>query len=100
MARTRLLWVALLWILVLFGTLAIIQNRLSDAGGSLEKKLTDSKLNREVEILFGLPHFLFHVQLYVLFSRGWLSSSTKLVMSDTFDIFNSSLAVVNNSCDD
>ncbi|KAK4773419.1 hypothetical protein SAY87_028438 [Trapa incisa] len=38
-ARARLLSTAVVWILVLFGTIAIIQNRLSDAGSSSERKI-------------------------------------------------------------
>ncbi|XVF24132.1 hypothetical protein REPUB_Repub13aG0100900 [Reevesia pubescens] len=41
--KTRLVSVALLWILVLFGTLALIQNQLSDAG------VSEPKLNQVVE---------------------------------------------------
>ncbi|KAK6227804.1 Cyclophilin-type peptidyl-prolyl cis-trans isomerase domain - like 8 [Theobroma cacao] len=41
--KTRVVSVAVLWILVLFGTLALIQNRLSDAG------ISEPKLNQVVE---------------------------------------------------
>ncbi|XVE52501.1 hypothetical protein DITRI_Ditri02bG0127000 [Diplodiscus trichospermus] len=41
--KTRLVSVAVLWILVLFGTLAFIQNRLSDAG------VSEPKLSQVVE---------------------------------------------------
>ncbi|KAJ6772622.1 PEPTIDYL-PROLYL CIS-TRANS ISOMERASE CYP21-2 [Salix koriyanagi] len=41
MSTTRLVSIALLWILVLFGTLAFIQNRLSDAAVSSDPKLVN-----------------------------------------------------------
>lgn len=44
-ARSRLISTALLWILVLFATLAIIQNRLSDAGAPLGRKFGDGVAN-------------------------------------------------------
>ncbi|KAL2558128.1 Peptidyl-prolyl cis-trans isomerase CYP21-2 [Forsythia ovata] len=48
--RKKLILVVLLWVAVLFGTLALILNRLTDAGFSSEKKLvSDSKLNHEVK---------------------------------------------------
>lgn len=48
--RNRLILVVLLWVAVLFGTLALILNRLTDAGFSSDKKLiSDSKLNQEVK---------------------------------------------------
>ncbi|KAL6978109.1 peptidylprolyl isomerase [Sarracenia purpurea var. burkii] len=45
--RTRLLSVVLLWILVLFGTLALILTRLNDAGVSSEHKVIDGELRTE-----------------------------------------------------
>ncbi|KAJ6982940.1 peptidyl-prolyl cis-trans isomerase CYP20-1-like isoform X1 [Populus alba x Populus x berolinensis] len=44
---TRLVSIALLWILVLFGTLAFIQNRLSDAAVSSDPKLVNNELGQE-----------------------------------------------------
>ncbi|XVF84023.1 hypothetical protein PTKIN_Ptkin16aG0541300 [Pterospermum kingtungense] len=41
--KTRLVSIAVLWILVLFGTLALIQNQLSDAG------VSEPKINQVVE---------------------------------------------------
>ncbi|XP_015583526.2 peptidyl-prolyl cis-trans isomerase CYP20-1 isoform X2 [Ricinus communis] len=46
---TRLISIALLWILVLFGTLAFIQNRLSDGGVSSDSKVIDTKLSESSE---------------------------------------------------
>ncbi|KAF5467431.1 hypothetical protein F2P56_017257 [Juglans regia] len=40
---TKLVTLALLWVLILFGTLAIIQNRLSDTGASSEQIVTRSQ---------------------------------------------------------
>ncbi|CAK7325859.1 unnamed protein product [Dovyalis caffra] len=56
---TRLVSIALLWILVLFGTLAFIQNRLSDAAVSSDPKLVNDKLSQEQkseEDLEGVTH--------------------------------------------
>ncbi|XP_011035947.1 PREDICTED: peptidyl-prolyl cis-trans isomerase CYP21-2-like isoform X2 [Populus euphratica] len=44
---TRLASIALLWILVLFGTLAFIQNRLSNAAVSSDPKLVNNELGQE-----------------------------------------------------
>ncbi|KAG6758226.1 hypothetical protein POTOM_038564 [Populus tomentosa] len=44
---TRLVSIALLWILVLFGTLAFIQNRLSYAAVSSDPKLVNNELGQE-----------------------------------------------------
>ncbi|KAK9282757.1 hypothetical protein L1049_010978 [Liquidambar formosana] len=46
-STTRLLSITVMWILVLFGTLAIIQNLLSDDGGSIEPKVNDTELREE-----------------------------------------------------
>ncbi|KAI4370543.1 hypothetical protein MLD38_018888 [Melastoma candidum] len=43
-AKTRAIPLALLWVLILFGTLAIIQNRLADSGDSSDQK----GLNRKI----------------------------------------------------
>ncbi|KAG8390110.1 hypothetical protein BUALT_Bualt01G0049500 [Buddleja alternifolia] len=53
MANTRrLIPIVLLWLLFIFGTLALILNRLSDAGvSSQQKAITDRKLKNEVETL-------------------------------------------------
>lgn len=58
-STTRLLTISVMWILVLFGTLAIIQNRLSDAGTSSERKIIDTDLQEKSESeedLEGLTH--------------------------------------------
>ncbi|XP_059666767.1 peptidyl-prolyl cis-trans isomerase CYP20-1-like [Cornus florida] len=49
--RTRLLVVVLLWILVLFGTLALIVSRLGDTGVSTEKKVFSGELKDEAKAL-------------------------------------------------
>ncbi|KAJ0046287.1 hypothetical protein Pint_06516 [Pistacia integerrima] len=48
--KTRLVSVTLLWILVLFATLAFIQNRLSDVGVSSEQKIASNKLTQEENV--------------------------------------------------
>ncbi|KAJ0101417.1 hypothetical protein Patl1_06613 [Pistacia atlantica] len=48
--KTRLVSVTLLWILVLFATLAFIQNRLSDVGVSSEQKIASNKLTQEEHV--------------------------------------------------
>ncbi|XP_031264253.1 peptidyl-prolyl cis-trans isomerase CYP20-1-like [Pistacia vera] len=48
--KTRLVSVTLLWILVLFATLAFIQNRLSDVGVSSEQKIASTKLTQEENV--------------------------------------------------
>ncbi|KAJ4720064.1 Peptidyl-prolyl cis-trans isomerase [Melia azedarach] len=48
--KTRLISVTLLWILVLFVTLAFIQNRLSDVGVSSEQKIDKSEVNLEEKL--------------------------------------------------
>ncbi|KAH7548371.1 hypothetical protein ACOSP7_032196 [Xanthoceras sorbifolium] len=47
---TRLISVSLLWILLLVGTLAFIQNRLGDVGVSSAKKIVDSKLTQDEKL--------------------------------------------------
>ncbi|KAK1572372.1 hypothetical protein Q3G72_031755 [Acer saccharum] len=47
---TRLISVSLLWIILLFGTLAFIQNRLSDVGVSSAKKVVDSNLTQDEKL--------------------------------------------------
>ncbi|KAF8369567.1 hypothetical protein HHK36_032411 [Tetracentron sinense] len=56
MATTRLLSVALLWVLVLFGTLALIQKRLGDAGVSSDRNKIHSELDESNEDLQEVTH--------------------------------------------
>ncbi|XP_030932749.1 peptidyl-prolyl cis-trans isomerase CYP19-4-like [Quercus lobata] len=50
-STTKLVSVALLWVLILFGTLAIIQNRISDAVVSSEQRIIKHQDNKLVEDL-------------------------------------------------
>ncbi|ESR48972.1 peptidyl-prolyl cis-trans isomerase CYP21-2 [Citrus sinensis] len=54
--KTRLVSVALLWALVLFLTLAFIQNRLSDVGISSQKKIHNSEEGNSREELEKVTH--------------------------------------------
>ncbi|GMY08215.1 peptidyl-prolyl cis-trans isomerase CYP20-1-like isoform X2 [Fagus crenata] len=47
---TKLVTVALLWIIILFGTLAIIQNRISDAGVSSEQRVIKNQAREEKKL--------------------------------------------------
>ncbi|KAK1365016.1 Peptidyl-prolyl cis-trans isomerase [Heracleum sosnowskyi] len=49
----KLLTAVLIWILVLFGTLALILNQLNDSGVSSDRKVTTSDLPRKVKVLGG-----------------------------------------------
>ncbi|KAJ4720065.1 Peptidyl-prolyl cis-trans isomerase [Melia azedarach] len=57
--KTRLISVTLLWILVLFVTLAFIQNRLSDVGVSSEQKIDKSEEEKLGEQLEEVTHKVF-----------------------------------------
>ncbi|KAI6670137.1 hypothetical protein NL676_005022 [Syzygium grande] len=54
--RTRWVTITMAWILVLFGTLALIQNRLSDAGASSDPKLVHRKVKKEPGDLEEVTH--------------------------------------------
>ncbi|XP_056169110.1 peptidyl-prolyl cis-trans isomerase CYP20-1-like isoform X2 [Syzygium oleosum] len=54
--RTRWVTITMAWILVLFGTLALIQNRLSDAGASSDPKLVHRKVKKEPDDLEEVTH--------------------------------------------